>query len=454
MSRLVRSMPLVLALLASAPSLAAQRARPFGTLREQAQRRQGWLAHRLEQQLPALMRRDSIDLWIVPMREYNEDPVFTALVGPTTFAARRRTIYLFHDRGPRGGVERLALGGGSQGGLYTALRAEGLGAAGARVQPAELWGDEQWALLRRLVDERSPRRIAIDVSRTTAFADGLSAAERDALLEALGPQWSRRVVPAERLAVDLIAVRQPDEAEAFRDMVAFNWTLIDTLFSPTVVVPGTTRPSDMVWWYRQRVADLGLDTWFQPSITVQRRGASADELGDDPVIQRGDVLHCDVGISAYGLHTDIQHMAYVLRPGEREVPAGLAAVLARSNRLQDIVLERLRPGRSGNEVLAAARSQMRLEGIGGTIYSHPIGLHGHGAGPLIGLWDRQEGVPGRGDHVVLPNTWFSIELQVAAPVAEWGGQVVRSAQEEDVVLGADGTPRWAYRRQTAFHVIR
>jgi len=433
--------------------LAAQ-ARPFGTLREQADLQQGWLAERLDTFLAPLMRRDSIDMWIMPMREYAEDPVFTALAGPTTFAARRRTIYVFFDRGDGGGIERLALGGSSQGGVFTVLRAEGIAAAGARVQRAELWGDEQWRLLRRIVDQRKPRRIAVNTSRVFAFSDGITASEHDALLEALGPQWRKRIVPAERLAVDLLAVRLPGEAEVFADMVQLNWALIDTMFSSKAVVPGTTRPSDLVWWFRQRVNDLGLGTWFQPSVTVQRQGAGPEELGDDPIIQRGDVLHCDVGITVLGLNTDIQHMGYVLRPGESDAPAGLRAALARSNRLQDIVVAELRPGRSGNEILAAARARMVAEGIDGTIYSHPIGLHGHGAGPLIGLWDRQEGVPGRGDHRVIPHTWFSIELQAAAPVPEWGGQLVRSAQEEDVVIGAVGVPALAWRRQTEYHLVR
>jgi Xaa-Pro aminopeptidase len=444
---------LLVALFLVPPPLAAQ-TRPFGTLREQADLQQGWLAERLDTFLAPLMRRDSIDMWIMPMREYAEDPVFAALAGPTTFAARRRTIYVLFDRGDGGGIERLALGGSSQGGVFTVLRAEGVAAAGARVERAELWGDEQWRLLRRVVDQRKPRRIAVNTSRVFAFSDGITASEHAALLEALGPQWRKRIVPAERLAVDLLAVRLPGEAEAFADMVKLNWALIDTMFSSKAVVPGTTRPSDLVWWFRQRVSDLGLGTWFQPSVAVQRQGASADELGDDPIIQRGDVLHCDVGITVLGLNTDIQHMGYVLRPGESDAPAGLKAVLARSNRLQDVVLAELRPGRSGNEILAAARARMIAEGIDGSIYSHPIGLHGHGAGPLIGLWDRQAGVPGRGDHRVIPNTWFSIELQAAAPVPEWGGQLVRSAQEEDVVVGADGVPAWAWRRQAEYHLVR
>jgi Xaa-Pro aminopeptidase len=201
------------------------------------------------------------------------------------------------------------------------------------------------------------------------------------------------------------------------------------------------------------VNDLGLGTWFQPSVDLQRRGATEDQLGDDPIIQRGDLLHCDVGITALRLNTDIQHLAYVLPEGETAAPPGLVQALARSNRLQDIMMEEIRPGRTGNEILAAARARMTSAGIDGTIYSHPIGLNGHGAGPLIGLWDYQEGVPGRGDHRVIPEQWFSVELQSTTAVPEWGGQPVRMALEEDMVMGPDGMPRWAYRRQTELRLI-
>ena len=214
--------------------------------------------------------------------------------------------------------------------------------------------------------------------------------------------------------------------------------MTQTMFSRAVITPGTTRTSDLVWWWRQRVNDLGLGTWFQPSVDVQRKGVTAEQLGDDPIIQPGDVLHCDVGITVARLNTDTQHIAYVLLPGETDAPAGLKRALANANALQDIVMEEIRPGRSGNEMLAPSRERMKAKGIDGTVYSHPIGLHGHGAGPLIGLWDYQEGVPGRGDAKVIPSMWFSIELQATTPVPEWDGQPVRMAQEEDVIIGADG----------------
>jgi len=427
--------------------------RPFGTLRAQAERQQAWLKQRLDSLLPGLMRKYGIDMWVVPMREYNEDPVFNAIVSPTTFAARRRTIYVFFDRGRARGVERLALGGTSQGGLYDAVRSTKQVTAAVGGRQAELWGDQQWQVLKSVIETRKPKVIGIDISRTFAFADGLSAGEYEAMRQALGPRWTSRFRHTEGLPVDLIAARLPDEQRFYNDLARLTWTVIDSMFSSQVVRPGVSRTSDLVWYFRQRVNDLGLGTWFQPSVEVQRRGASEDQLGDDPIIQRGDVLHCDVGITALRLNTDIQHLAYVLPEGQPQAPAGLVNALARSNRLQDIMMEEVRPGRTGDEILAAARARMTAEGIDGTIYSHPIGLNGHGAGPLIGLWDYQEGVPGRGDHKVIANQWFSIELQTTSRVPEWDGQPVRMAQEEDMVMGPEGVPRWAYRRQTELRLI-
>lgn len=439
----------------SRSSLAAQ-SRPFGTLREQAVLQQQWLKQRLDTQLPSLMRAYGIDMWVVPMREYNEDPVFYSIVAPETFAARRRTIYVFFDRGPAAGVERIALGGSSQGGLFQAVRSTKpvSGTAGVAGRQAELWGDEQWQVLKTVIAERNPNVIGINKSRTFAFADGLSAGELEGMSEALGPEWTAKFRPAEGLAVDLIASRLPEEAAFYTRLTQLVWDTIEEMFSSRTITPGVTRTSDLVWFWRQRINDLGLGTWFQPSIDVQRKGVTAEQVGSDPIIQRGDVLHCDVGITALRLNTDTQHDAYVLLPGETDAPAGLRKALANANRLQDILFEEIRPGLSGNEVLQGALAKMRREGIDGTMYTHPIGMNGHGAGPLIGLWDYQEGVPGRGDHKVIANMWFSSELQATTPVPEWGGQPVRMAMEEDFIVGGDGKPRWALKRQDRLHLVR
>ena len=428
--------------------------RPFGTLKEQAVVRQEWLQLRLERVLPRLLRENGVDMWIVPVREYNEDPVFWSLVSPTTLAARRRTIYVFFDRGERG-LERIAIGGTSQGGLYTNVRDPDatVATAGTTRRAAEPYGPEQWKLLTRVVQERDPKAIAVNISATHAFSDGLSAGEWEGLQAALGPKFLSRVVRKDRLALDYISLRLPEMLPRYRQMQELVHELIATAFSNKVITPGKTTTEDVVWWLRQRVNDLGLGSWFHPSVSAQRRGV---ELGDSmaPVILRGDVLHVDFGISALGLHTDTQHMGYVLREGETDAPAGLYAALRNSNRLQDLLLEEMRPGRTGDEALRATLARMRAEKIDGSVYTHPIGDHGHGAGPLIGLWDRQEGVIGRGEVPILPNTWFSIELQATTPVPEWNGQRVRMAQEEEAYLDAEGRRHWVLRRQEKFHLVR
>lgn len=436
-----------------APQLTATATRPLGTLREQAVVQQQWLQYRLDSVLPRLMRQNGVEMWIIAMREYNEDPIFWSLVSPTTLFARRRTIYVFTDRGPDRGVERLALGGGSQGGVYEAYVARDTVDPSIGRRP-ELVGPGQWDLLARLVRERDPKTIAVDISHTHAFSDGLSAGEWEQLSRALPPGYLARVVRAERLPLDYQSIRAPGMLPVYKRLMEVVWAVIDTAFSNKVITPGKTTTDDVVWWMRQRVNDLGLGTWFHTDVDVQRRGQDLSASTDAVVIQRGDVLHCDFGITALGLNTDTQHMGYVLRDGERDAPEGLKRALLNSNRLQDILLAEMRPGRTGNEVLASALGAMRSAGINGTIYTHPIGDRGHGAGPLIGLWDHQEGVPGRGDVPLLPATWYSIELQATTPVPEWGGQPVRSAQEEDAELGADGTMRWILRRQTAFHVVK
>jgi Xaa-Pro aminopeptidase len=423
---------------------------PLPSLREQDRIRQEWLKLRLERVLPTLMRRHGVAMWLVICSEYNEDPVFFSLVSPSVMAARRRTILAFFDRGPEQGVERLSLGGGSNGGLYQVYR-------DPEVENRELWGQGQWALLRKLVDERRPASIAIDVSHTHAFADGLSAGEREQLEAALGP-WTGRFVRAENLPLEYVSIRLPEMLPHYEQLMRISHALIARAFSSEVVTPGKTTTQDLVWWLRQRVNELGLGEWFPPSVSVQRPGSGGREFvatadRTDVVIERGDHLHTDFGIRAMGLATDTQHVGYVLRPGEKQPPAGLLKALAESNRLQDLLVERMRPGRSGNEVLADTLAAMKAAGIDGTVYSHPIGDHGHGAGPLIGLWDRQQGVPGRGDVLLLPSTWFSVELQASVAVPEWGGQRVRSAQEEDVVLGDDGRVRWVLPRQTSYHLV-
>jgi Xaa-Pro aminopeptidase len=438
------------------PPDAPARIHPLPPLRDQAAERQAWLEARLDRVLPALMAEYDVAMWILSMREYAEDPVFWSLAGPTSFAARRRSIYVFTRR-PDGSVERLALGGGTQGGVYEAFRSsrpvserEGDGAGAA-----ELWGDEQWRLLRELVDDRDPASIVLNIDEHQAFSDGLHAGEREALERALGVHMAR-VKRDPRLAVDYIATRVPEMMPRYRKVEETVHAILSQAFSNAVITPGETTTEDVQWWLREKISALGMTTWFHPSVDVQRAGERPTGPGGEEVpvvILPGDLLWVDFGVVAMNLHTDTQHLGYVLRPGETDAPPGLKRCLATSNRLQDILLEHMEPGLTGNQILAETLAGMRAEGIDGTVYTHPIGDHGHGAGPLIGRWDAQGGVPHRGDVVLRPSTWHSIELQSTSPIPEWGGKPASCRQEEEAYLDEDGARHWVFRRQERFHLV-
>lgn len=424
-------------------SVVVKYAKKILPLREQAEVQNGWLKQRLETVLPEVMAREGIDMWLVVAREYNEDPVLMTLLPKPWMSARRRTILMFTLR-EDGTAERLTLSRYGMKGFYESG-----------------WDPDkegQYDCLGRLIRERNPRKIGLNLSDTFAFGDGLSQREYTRLAEALGAELMERVVSAERLAVGWLERRIAAELTVYPSLVEIGHEIIAEAFSTAVIAPGITTTDDVVWWMRQTMADMGLQAWFQPTIEIQAQGqgfeTGYDSEADAPrsVIMPGDLLHCDMGFYYLGLATDQQQHAYVLRPGEREAPRGLQTALAAGNRLQEIHLEAMTPGRTGNDVLAAALARAEAEDITATIYSHPLGYHGHAAGPTIGLWDQQGGVPGNGDYPLFDDTVYSIELNAKSPVAEWGGQTVRIALEEDAVLHG-GSMSWLHGRQVGFHLI-
>jgi Xaa-Pro aminopeptidase len=407
------------------------------THREQNDLVTPWIRKRFDTLLPGLMTREGIDMWIIPTREYNEDPVFASMSPLTYFASRRRTILVFYNPGGGKPVERYSIGRFDYDKLYTMFPTS---------------NDGQHDGLRKLVDEKQPKVIGINESDAWNHADGITANEKRRLLEALGPTYAARVKSAEMLAVGWLEVKLPEELEAYRHAMKVAHMVIREAFSNAVITPGKTTSQDVVWWMRQRVAELGLGSWFQPSITIWRKGGNLTTM--QGVIQPGDMLHTDFGIVYMGFSTDTQHNAYVLRPGETDAPAGLKEGLKKANRLQDLTMQYARLERTGNQALADALAQAKKEGMIPSIYCHAIGYHGHAAGPPIGMTDYQEGVPIRGDYVFRPNTWHSIELNVTHAVPEWDNLAVRFALEEDAAIMPGGGWDWVDGRQTEFYLIK
>lgn len=391
----------------------------------------GILEDRLDNLLPELMRREGIDMWIIISREYNEDPVMKTMLPSTWLSARRRTIMVFYDKGGDNPLEKIAIARYDVGKLLK-------GAWDLNVFP------DQWEALVEVIKERNPKKIGINKSKYFALADGLVNTEYEQFMEKLPEDYKKRVTTAERLAIAWLETRSERELQIYPMICHLGHKILQEGLSEKNIHPGVTTTTDVEWQLRQLVIDYGLKTWFHPSVSVQRAAEGNQEFlrsfsrrPDQEVIQMGDLLHVDFGITYLRLNTDQQQHFYVLKPDEKEVPAYLQAALKNGNRLQDILTNNFKAGKTGNQILSASLDQAKAEGINGSIYTHPIGLHGHAAGPAIGMWDKQQGVKGTGDYELYPNTAYSIELFAATEIPEWG-KIVRIMLEEDGVYGKDG----------------
>lgn len=407
------------------------------TQRDRAKVVDAILADRLETVIPRLMREQGVDMWVLVAREYLEDPVVATMLDGESMRARRRTILVFHDPGAGKPVERLTVSRYGLGGLFKPVW-------NPDAQP------DQWKALADVIAARDPKKIAVNTSSLSAFGDGITLSQHTEMVSALSPELRTRLVSGEGLSIGWLETRTPMEMKIYPGIVRLAHAVLAEGFSSKVIKPGVTTADDVVWWYRERLARLGVDTWFHPSVGITRQGEKG-LLEGDAVIQKGDLLWCDFGITYLRLNTDTQHLAYVLKDGETQAPAGLRAGLAAANAVQDALTSSFKVGETGNAVLAAARAKAIAKGLRPSIYTHPLGYHGHAAGPAIGMWDDQDGVP-HGEFKVHADTAWSIELSAFAPVPEWGGQEVQFRTEEDAFY--DGTSvRYLDGRQTALTLI-
>jgi len=382
------------------------------------------LKDRLNNLLPMLMKDKGIDMWIVISREYNEDPIIKTMLPATWHAARRRTILVFYKPTNDTSFEKLAIARYNVGETIKAS-----------------WDMQQfpnqWDQLIDIVKKRNPNKIALNYSNAFGHADGIDHTEYQEILNRLPDSYKKKVVSAEPLAVAWLETRTEREMWVYPQLISITHSIIEEGFSEKVITPGITTTDDVVWWFRDKFRQLGLDTWFHPSVDIQRSDSlSFDHLRSfsdrpkDQVIIPGDLIHVDIGITYLRLNTDVQEHAYILKPGEKNAPTALLEAFKKGNRVQDILTSQFSKGKTGNQVLADALAQCKKENLAGVIYTHPLGFHGHAAGPTIGMWDNQGRTEGSGDYPVNYRTAYSIELNCGSYIPEWK-KTIRIMLEED-----------------------
>ncbi|EDP70631.1 Xaa-Pro aminopeptidase family enzyme [Flavobacteriales bacterium ALC-1] len=398
------------------------------------------LEDRFNNLLPKLMNDTGLDMWILISREYNEDPVLKTMLPATWLNARRRTILVFYRNKEKNTIEKLAVA------RYN---------FGKNIISA--WDKEkepnQWKRLMQIIEERNPNSIGLNYSDSFNICDGLVKTDYEAFLSHLPKEHKSKVKSAEQLAIGWIETRTEREMVIYNQLVDITHDIISEAFSEKVITPGITTTTDVEWWMRDKVTALGLETWFHPTVDVQR---TAEELGnhlyafsnrpEDMVILPGDLLHCDFGITYLRLNTDCQELAYVLKPNETEPPKFLQDALKDGNRVQDIFTSNFETGKSGNEVLKESLQQGKAAGLKPAIYTHPLGTYGHSSGTTLGMWDSQGGVPVTGDYPLHENTVYAIELNTTVNIPEWKRDI-RIMLEEAGFWGEDGF-RYVNGRQT------
>ena len=401
------------------------------------------LTERLQTLLPQLMAESELDMWLVINREYAEDPVYFTLVPQPTFAARRTTMLLF-SRKADGSIEKLSVNRYPLGAPYESAWAGGNLA-------------QQWQALAAEIVKRDPKQIGINVSEHWPVADGLTSGLHQQLLKVLPADYHSRLIPAEKLVVRWLEQRTAAELELYPQVVSLARSVIAEAFSNKVITPGVTTTDDVAWYIRERFAQLNLPVWFMPYVNLQRPGVACEAdnpfCGISGVIQRGDVLHTDVGICYLKLCTDTQEMAYVLKNDETEAPAGLKAALATGNRWQDLLTKEFKTGRSGNEILAASHKAAAKAKIHHSTYTHALGFVGHAPGPTIGMWDNQGPTQVQGDWPLHANTAYAIEGNIKQAVPEWQKQLVQIKLEQSAYFDGKQVIYLA-GRQTQWHLIR
>jgi len=393
------------------------------------------LNDRIDNLLPKLMDEANIDCWLISSREYNEDPILKTFLPAEWLSARRTTILVFYRDKKNNTLKSYAIA------RYQ---------VGKRIQAA--WNPEkepnQWLALSKLIDSLNPNQIGLNTSMDYGHADGLHLTEFNELKNVMSPSQLNKIVSAQKLGVAWLETRTEKEMALYPTLLAITHQIIKEGFSNQVIQPNQTSTNDLVWWFRQKIIDLGLSTWFHPSIEIQRRVSNEK----DAIIRPGDLLHVDFGISYLRLNSDVQEHAYILLPNETAVPAELVAAFNKTNRLQDILTSTFKTGSTGNEILAASLKQAKAEGIQPSIYTHPIGFHGHAAGMTIGMWDMQQGVPGSGDYALRPNTCYSIELNATHTMNGWNKPVKIALEQNGCYNGSSF--EYLDGRQKTIHIIQ
>lgn len=392
---------------------------------------------RVDVLLPQALAAHEVDAWLVVTREYSRDPIAADLGGGGVVA---RAAFLFART--TAGFRKIAIVASydttpvEESGLYDqviAYRGEG-------IKPH----------LKKVLEELDPKRIGVNSSRDVPLGDGLTVGMRNYLEETLGPAFAALFVSAEPVVVSFRGRRLAEEVALLREAAIYTDKIIREALTEKVITPGKTTENDVANYLRRRTAEFGATVPFISVVVGPTRGHSEPS---ERVIQPGDLVRIDFGITHRGYSTDIQRTAYVLRSGEPAPPAEIQKMWDTCRAATDAAIAAMKPGVAGLDIDTVARQVITKAGYEGYPHAagHPIGFAVHDVGPLLGPdWPERYG--STVFFKLEAGQTFAVEPIVYADYAPMGGEI-HIGLEEDVVVTAEGAER-LHPRQDALILLR
>ena len=303
--------------------------------------------------------------------------------------------------------------------------------------------------LQAVLKAADPRTIAVNYSKDSEIADGLTHGMYLTLVEVLGEiGMAGRLVSAERLVSALRERKSETEIGYIREAVRQTQEIF--ALAAGFLRPGRTEKEVGDFITAERVR-RGLEAaWSVASCPAVFSGPDTAQAHYGPTgrtIEPGHVLNWDFGVKVKDYCSDLQRTFYILRPGEAEAPPEVKRGFATIVRAVEEARRAIKPGVLGKDVDAVARGIITAAGYEEFPHGlgHQVGRFPHDGTALLGpAWEKYGSKPFR---PLEPGMVFTIEPRLTVP----GHGIVTV---EDMVVVREGGAEWLSDPQTELALVR
>ncbi len=366
-----------------------------------------------------ILKEKNIDMWLTFIRESSiiKDPAIEMIIGSN--ATWQSAFMLSKDGDKTAIVGSLELDNFKNPGLYTNV----IGYLKSIKEP-----------LQEYLKKKNPKTIALNFSKNSTLADGLTLGMYNILIEHLKELgFENRIVSSEEIISALRGRKSSTELTIMKEAVDETLKIFDKVTG--YIKPGVSE-KDIAAFINKIVEEKGFGLAWEadhcPAVFTGPDPLGAHSGPTDRKVEKGHMINIDFGIHHNGYCSDLQRTWYVLRDGEENAPAEVQKGFEIIRDAIQMVAAKIKPGVRGCDMDEIARDYITSNGY--PEYPHGLGhqvgrqVHDGGAG-LFPEWERYGNAP------YLPleeGQIFTIEPRL--PVTGFGV----STLEEEVVITKNG----------------